>query len=206
MTASGDTTAGRIVEAGQQLITQRGYSGFSYADVSDAIDIRKASIHHHFPAKPDLAKAVVRRSRDEFAAAMTSLKDEGADPLTQLRAYIGHWERCIHDGIAPFCVAGMLGTELPALPDDVAEEVKAHFSDLTAWLEYVLATGVKAKQFKLDADVPTEAITFLSTVYGAMLVTRVSGTPALFGVILENAVSKLTTTRKQARRLERGAD
>jgi TetR/AcrR family transcriptional repressor of nem operon len=196
MTASGDTTAGRIVDAGQELIMQRGYSGFSYADVSDAIDIRKASIHHHFPAKPDLAKAVVRRSREEFAAEMTSLKDDGCDALTQLRAYVGHWERCISDGIAPFCVAGMLGAELPALPEDVTEEVKAHFSDLTAWLEYVLASGVRAKQFKLSADVATEAITFLSTVYGAMLVTRVSGNRALFGVILESAVSKLTMTRK----------
>lgn len=196
MTASGDTTAGRIVEAGQQLIMRSGYSGFSYADVSDAIDIRKASIHHHFPAKPDLAKAVVRRSREEFSAAMTALKDEGCDALTQLRGYVEHWERCISDGVAPFCVAGMLGTELPALPEDVAEEVKAHFGDVTAWLEYVLATGVRSKEFKLSADVATEAVTFLSTVYGAMLVARVSGTPALFGVILENAVSRLTTTRK----------
>jgi TetR/AcrR family transcriptional regulator, transcriptional repressor for nem operon len=196
MTASGETTAGRIVDAGQQLIMQRGYSGFSYADVSDAIDIRKASIHHHFPAKPDLAKAVVRKSREEFTAAMTALKDEGCDALTQLRGYVGHWERCISNGIAPFCVAGMLGAELPALPEDVAEEVKAHFSELAAWLEYVLAAGVRTKQFKLSADVQTEAVTFLSTVYGAMLVTRVSENPALFAVILENSVSKLTTTRK----------
>jgi TetR/AcrR family transcriptional regulator, transcriptional repressor for nem operon len=43
MTVTGDQTASRIIQAGQQLIMRRGYSGFSYADIADAIDIRKAS-------------------------------------------------------------------------------------------------------------------------------------------------------------------
>jgi TetR/AcrR family transcriptional regulator, transcriptional repressor for nem operon len=120
MTTTGDSTAGRIVEAGRQLIMRRGYSGFSYADVADAIDIRKASIHHHFPTKADLAVAVVKQSRETFDDDMASLQASGADALTQLRAYLGHWERCIADDSAPFCVAGMLGAEMPALPEKVA--------------------------------------------------------------------------------------
>jgi TetR/AcrR family transcriptional regulator, transcriptional repressor for nem operon len=119
MTATGDVTANRIIEAGRQLIMRRGYSGFSYADVADAINIRKASIHHHFPSKTDLVIAVLEAWRATFDADMASLKASGADALAQLRAYIGHWERCIADDTAPFCAAGMLGAELPSLPDEV---------------------------------------------------------------------------------------
>ncbi len=114
MTTTGEVTAGKIVEAARQLIMRRGYSGFSYADVADAIDIRKASIHHHFPAKAILVIAVVNTSRELFDSDMASLQASGADALAQLRAYITYWECCIADDSAPFCVAGMLGAELPA--------------------------------------------------------------------------------------------
>ena len=56
MTAETSTT-GRIIEAGRQLMMMRGYNGFSFADVAEAVSIRKASVHHHFPAKADLAVA-----------------------------------------------------------------------------------------------------------------------------------------------------
>ncbi|HIE19064.1 TPA: TetR/AcrR family transcriptional regulator, partial [Candidatus Bathyarchaeota archaeon] len=35
-----------------------GYGGFSYSDLSKALGITKASIHHHFPSKEELGLAV----------------------------------------------------------------------------------------------------------------------------------------------------
>lgn len=199
MTATGEVTATRIVEAGRQLIMRRGYSGFSYADVADAIDIRKASIHHHFPSKPDLVIAVLKQARARFDADMATLQAGGADGLAQLRAYIHHWERCIADDSAPFCVGGMLGAELPALPDEVAQEVKAHFEDLTAWLEPVLEAAAKGNLIKLDSSVQTEAATLVSLVYGAMLAARAYGNAALFKDVTDSAVERLVKPHKRTR-------
>jgi len=196
MTATGEITAVRILEAGRQLIMRRGYAGFSYADVADAINITKASIHHHFPSKTDLAIAVVRQSRAAFDADMAALRASGADGLAQLRAYIGHWERCIADDSAPFCVAGMLGAEVPALPNEVAQEVKAHFEDLTAWLVPVLESAEKSKLIKLAAPVQTEAATLVSLVYGAMLAARAYGNAALFKEVTDSALERLIKARK----------
>ncbi|WP_205190034.1 TetR/AcrR family transcriptional regulator, partial [Burkholderia sp. LMG 13014] len=191
MTVTGDSTAGRILEAGRQLIMRRGYSGFSYADIADAIDIRKASIHHHFPTKADLAVAVLQQSQAKFDADMALLDASGADALVQMRAYIGYWERCIADDSAPFCVAGMLGAELPALPDDVARAVKAHFDDLAAWLARVLEAGVKDGVVQPGVSVPTEAATFVSLVYGAMLAARAYGNAGMFRDVTGGAVERL---------------
>jgi len=199
MTATGDLTANRIIEAGRQLIMRRGYSGFSYADIADAIDIRKASIHHHFPAKTDLVIAVLNDWREVFDADMASLQASGADALAQLRAYIGHWERCIADDTAPFCVAGMLGAELPALPEEVANEVRAFFDNLTAWLEEVLESGVKNDLVKLGSSVQTEAATLVSVVYGAMLAARAYGGVELFKDVTGGAVERLVKPRKRTR-------
>lgn len=199
MTVTGDLTANRIIAAARQLIMRRGYSGFSYADVAEAINIRKASIHHHFPAKTDLVIAVLNEWQEAFDTDVASLKASGADPITQLRAYIGHWERCIADDTAPFCVAGMLGAELPSLPEEVAHVVKAFFDNLTAWLEQVLAAGVKNDLMKLGSSVQTEAATFVSLVYGAMLATRAHGNVALFRNVTEGAVERLMKPRRRTR-------
>jgi TetR/AcrR family transcriptional regulator, transcriptional repressor for nem operon len=199
MTVTGELTANRIIEAGRQLIMRRGYSGFSYADVADAINIRKASIHHHFPSKTDLVIAVVNEWRAAFDADMASLQASGADALVQLRAYIGHWERCIADDSAPFCVAGMLGAELAALPEEVAKEVKAFFDNLSAWLEEVLESGAKNDLLELDSSVQTEAATLVSLVYGAMLAARAYGNVALFKDVTDNAIERLVKPRKRTR-------
>lgn len=198
MTVTGDSTAGRILEAGRQLIMRRGYSGFSYADIAGAIDIRKASIHHHFPTKADLAVAVLQQSQANFDADMSLLKSSGADALVQMRAYIGYWERCIADDSAPFCVAGMLGAELPALPDEVARAVKAHFDDLAAWLVRVLEAGVKDGIVQPGVSVQTEAATFVSLVYGAMLAARAYGNAGMFRDVTGGAVERLAVPRKRA--------
>jgi TetR/AcrR family transcriptional regulator, transcriptional repressor for nem operon len=199
MTVSGEQTADRILAAGRQLIMRRGYSGFSYADIAEAIEIRKASIHHHFPAKTDLVVAVLNEWREAFEADVTSLQASGADAIAQLRAYIGHWERCIADDTAPFCVAGMLGAELPALPEEVAQGVKTFFDKLTTWIEGVLESGVKDDLLKLDSSVKTEAATLVSLVYGAMLAARAYGSAAQFKEVTEGAVERLVKPRKRAR-------
>jgi TetR/AcrR family transcriptional regulator, transcriptional repressor for nem operon len=178
---------------------RRGYSGFSYADIAEAINIRKASIHHHFPAKTDLVIAVLNEWREAFDADVASLQASGADANAQLRAYVGHWERCIADDSAPFCVAGMLGAELPSLPEEVAQEVKAFFDNLTSWLVQVLESGAKDGLIKLDSSVQTEAATLVSLVYGAMLAARAFGNVALFKDVTEGAVERLSKSRKRVR-------
>jgi len=199
VTVSGEQTADRIIAAGQQLIMRRGYSGFSYADVAEAINIRKASIHHHFPTKTDLVIAVLDAWKDAFDADAASLQTSGTNAVAQLGAYFGHWERCIADDTAPFCVAGMLGAELPSLPEEVAKEVKSFFDNLTSWLEQVLDSGVKNGLLKLDSPVHTEASTLVSLVYGVMLAARAYGNVALFTDVTTAAMERLVKPRKRTR-------
>ena len=93
----------------------------------------------------------------------------------------------------------MLGAELPALPEDVAKEVKAYFDNLTVWLEHVLESGAKARLVELGSSVETEAATLASLVYGAMLAARVYGNAALFKDVTQGAVERLFKPRKRAR-------
>jgi TetR/AcrR family transcriptional repressor of nem operon len=185
------STSQQIVDEAHRLIMTRGYNGFSYADVAAAIGIRKASIHHHFAGKSDLAKAVVEHSRAAIRAQAELLADVEPDAQAALRDYAGYWERCIADNSAPFCVAAMLAAELPSLPDDLVVAVRGHFQELADWLTRLLALGVRQGKVSLDRAPAEEADAFLSAIYGAMLSARAFGAPERFPAIVEALVSRV---------------
>jgi TetR/AcrR family transcriptional regulator, transcriptional repressor for nem operon len=185
------TTQDRILSTGRSLIMSRGFNGFSYADVSEAVGIRKASIHHYFPTKTDLAEAVLAQSRDQIRDQAEVMAREGIDPVSQLRFYAAYWERCITEGTEPFCVAGMLATELPTLSPELAQAVQAHFQELKAWLSGVLDQGAALGRFRLQGSADHEAESFMSLVYGAMLTARALAAPQMFKTIVEGALDRL---------------
>ena len=189
------STAERIVQEARNLIMTRGYNGFSYADIAETVGIRKASIHHHFPAKSDLAKAVVEETRAVIAAQTEMIGVAGHDAADQLRGYARYWERCIADNSAPFCVAGMLAAELPSLPDDLVATVRAHFADLTDWLARLLKLGAEQGSVALSRSAEEEADAFMAAVYGAMLSARALGDPGRFGAVVETLLSRVVRIR-----------
>src|SRR4051812_33370175 len=95
-------TAEEILACARGLIVAGGYNGFSYADIAEVVGIRKASIHHHFPNKVDLVKALLVQHRTRTAEGVENLQRAIPDPLEQLRAYVRYWEKCILDLSAPF--------------------------------------------------------------------------------------------------------
>lgn len=185
------TTQQKLIDSARYLIQTRGYNGFSYADVAEEVQVRKASIHHHFPAKSDLAKAVVEESRAVIVEQTRMLDGDAFDPDEQLRMYTGYWEKCIADASAPFCVAGMLASELPTLPADLAQEVRAHFRDLSNWLEVVMTRGAQLGRFQLQGSARQEAESFMAMVYGAMLAARAYGDSRVFSDIVASALKRL---------------
>ena len=189
-------TAGKLVDEAKRLIINRGYNGFSYADLSAKFGIRKASIHHHFPSKVDLAVAVVEQGRAAIRAQIAALETGTPDATAQLYAYTGYWERCILDQEAPFCLAGVLAAELPGLPPEVATAVRGHFSDLGRWVERVLTLGVAQGSIRLDDTPAAEADAFLAAVYGAMLAARAFDDPAKFSRIVEGFLRRVRVDQR----------
>ena len=176
-------TAEEIVACARGLIIAGGYNGFSYADIAEVVGIRKASIHHHFPNKVDLVKALVVQHRSATEEGLAHLRQAIADPVEQLRAYVRHWSKCIEDLSAPFCVCALLAGELPILPEDVAIEVRSYFRFLSDWLASVLAEGMRQGTIQSAYTPQVEAEIFMATVHGAMLSARAYGDGSMFGTI-----------------------
>ena len=185
--------AEEIVESTKALIIAAGYNGFSYADVSELVGIRKASIHHHFPSKVDLVRTVVASYRDEVLDGLAALEQGSPDPAVQLAGYVSLMRACIEDGSRPFCVCGMLAAEMPVLPAEIAHEVRAYFVALSGWLRSVLQRGSEMGKISLAGPAAAEADLFVATVYGAMLVARARGDATLFAAVVQPLMHRLVS-------------
>jgi TetR/AcrR family transcriptional regulator, transcriptional repressor for nem operon len=184
--------ATEIIACARTLLVAGGYNGFSYAGISESVQISKASIHHHFPSKAELVQTVVRRYRDEAQQGLAAIQRSISDPLAQLQAYTRYWEACIRDGSSAFCICAMLAAEMPAIPEQVADEVRGHFCDLAAWLASILEAGAAKGIFRLRTDPESEAMALMAAVHGAMLSARAFGDPEVFATIVEASVGRLT--------------
>jgi len=185
------TMADDILRCARSLIVRGGYNSFSYADISDVVGIRKASIHHHFPSKSELVRALVVQYRAEAEAGITELERNIADPVGQLRAYVGYWEGCIADASHPFCVCALLAGEIQVLPEAVALEVRGHFRRLSAWLTSVLERGAAQGRLSLTGTARENAELFMATVHGAMLSARAYGDATAFGTVVHPLLERI---------------
>ena len=169
-----------------------GYNGFSYADIAEVVGIRKASIHHHFPSKADLVRALISRYRADAREGFTQVETVTNDPHEQLRLYLGYWQKCIRDGTAPICICALLAGELPVLPAEIATEVRLHFQTLSKFLTGILERGSDSGALHLSETPSAEAQAFMATVHGGMLSARVGDDPKLFGTITTALLKRLT--------------
>lgn len=173
--------------AAERLVRTRGYSAISYADLAEAVGIRKASIHHHFPAKSDLAKALIERYSERFFEALEEIARRNKSGGGRLKAYL----RAYRDGLAGgdlvcLCVAFSAGR------DGLSESVLARMSAFTAYsLGWLKETFRMAKGDGTIRDVgppAAEASACLALVEGAQLRARAARDVTLF----EDAIALLT--------------
>lgn len=184
-------TADKILDVAQSLIVAGGYNGFSYADISAAIGIRKASIHHHFPTKAELVGALLERYWQQAEAGLGTLQEHFPDPAQRLQAYLNFWRGCIEDASLPYCLCAMLAGEMQMLPDEVAQRVRAYFHGLAGWLSATLQAGAEQGVLRLDGQPEKEAQALMALVHGAMLSARAQGEPGLFATITAAHAARL---------------
>jgi len=183
--------AQEIIRRTNELLASGGYNSFSYADIAELVDVRKASIHHHFPAKVDLVKATVSLHRHAMREGLKSIEQSIPDPYARLVAYSRYWAECIQESNPPICICALLAAELPAIPAEVAEEVMGHFNDLQAWLASTMEEGASRGAMRLSDSPSAEAAMFMASIHGAMLSARATGNPALFWQIAKSSTDRL---------------
>jgi len=173
-----------IMNLAESLMQDKGFNGFSYANISSELGVKNAAIHYHFPTKEDLTIAVIQRYHERFKlwinnSRVTNLSHEGRldwllNIYTDTRADKGK-----------VCLVGAMETEFNSIPDALQSEVQALHKELLTWLEVTLEEGKKAGAFQFKGNSADKAAVILSTLQGALQMARALGTRKFRDVITQ---------------------
>jgi TetR/AcrR family transcriptional repressor of nem operon len=172
-------TATRILDIAQELAQTRGYNAFSYADISEQVGIRTASIHYYFPSKSDLGRALIRRYQRTGDQAMAQIDRTTADPREKLRRYSEIFAGMMLHG-ERMCLGGILAADILTLPTEIREQVQAFFDLNERWLSGVLDKGRTAGLLQFTGSPEVEARLLVASLEGALLVARSYGDVARY--------------------------
>jgi TetR/AcrR family transcriptional regulator, transcriptional repressor for nem operon len=163
-------TAGRILDVAERLVQERGFNGFSYADIATELQVTKPALHYHFPTKVDLGTALIARYSERFANALAGLDASDAEPPAKLRGYSDLYLSVLRE--QRMCLCGMLAAEYQTLPDPMRAGVLAFFDLNEVWLVDVLEAGRDDGSLGFGGSTRDTARTVISCLEGAMLYAR----------------------------------
>ena len=186
--ASADTSR-RILDVAERLVQTRGFNGFSYADIAEALEVTKASLHYHFPTKGDLGKRLIERYEESFLAALKGIDSAGAGARDKLKRYIRIYADVLRDN--RMCLCGMLASDYATLPKPMKEEVKHFFDENERWLAAVLDAGRKAGNLEFKGSALELARAMVGSLEGAMMLARSYGEVSRFDAAAERLVAAL---------------
>ncbi|OUL29478.1 TetR family transcriptional regulator [Nostoc sp. RF31YmG] len=182
-------TRTKILDVAQDLIQRVGVNAMSYRDISEAIGIRNAGIHYHFPTKDGLISALLER----YSAYVLGLLDQTiASPEsaeTKLRRYFALFETTLLSGNQDkVCLGAMLGAENESLDSSLTEQVANFYRANESRLVVILTEGQQSGAFKFAGDEETMAVLVFSTLQGGLLLSRVKGNVAEYRAMLERLI------------------
>lgn len=171
-------TREHILTSAQRLVQQRGFNGFSYADVAQEVGIRKASLHHHFASKTDLGLALIDTYTDQFGQELRRISVAQSDALDKLKAYATLYRGTLDQD--RMCLCGMLSSEALTLDAALLPKLKQFFALNTDWLTEVLAAGKSSGTLFYEGSAADHARLILATLQGALMICRSTADTAAF--------------------------
>jgi TetR/AcrR family transcriptional repressor of nem operon len=189
-------TRAEILNEAELLIRARGYAGVSYADLADRVGIRKASIHHHFPTKSDLALTLLAAYDARYDVALADILVATDDGVARIRAYAGLYLRGVEKGLGCLCAA--FAAELDTLPDPLRAALTAFFAKHIAWIDGVLRAGRTNGSIRNTVDPALYARMIVAALEGALMMERTLEGPLGFAGVL-SAIEDLLSPASVAR-------
>jgi TetR/AcrR family transcriptional repressor of nem operon len=167
-----------LIDIATGQVRRLGYSAFSYADLADAVGIRKPSIHHHFPTKEDLGVAIVAAYTEHFSEQLDRIDAKTGDMIERLRAYA----RLYREGLEARrgCLCGVLASEVAVLPQQVQAGVRQFFGLNLRWIERVLRDGRSNGSLRDGVEPRVAARMVLAALQGALFLALSLEEPAAF--------------------------
>lgn len=165
-------TREQILDHAAHLLMTRGFKGFSYRDISTELGVKNAAIHYHFPAKADLALALVHDYHRILRERTAEFMAYGGPALPQLEGLFRFTRRQCQQGLC-ICPFGAFSVDYEDLPETVRKATNNFLNESMQWLTRVLETGREQGEFTFQGDPSARATSILASLQGARQMARI---------------------------------
>lgn len=168
---STSTKVGILHEASRMLLS-KGLNGFSLQELAEKLNIKKASLFHHYPSKLDLAVELYRFYQASFIE--WTKEHEHLSAEKQMLAYVDKLTAWICDK-QRVCPVGALSLEWQLVEPRLQIEIKKLHDIQKSWLTNLLKSVQKESGLKVN--VPDAAISMMSIIQGSIQIARIIEDP-----------------------------
>jgi TetR/AcrR family transcriptional repressor of nem operon len=181
-------TLAKIVSLSRDIMQTSGFQGLHYGELSKALGITRAAIHHYFPSKLDLARRVISDYCEWTRVQLSSIDRLPDGTAGKFAAYARLYRSIVENGDQRLCPGGMLAAEVMTLPEELRDDIKAFFNMHVEWA---------SRQF--FAREPAEARSahaarVVASLQGGLLVSRLYGGPACLDAIIASLGREIAGT------------
>jgi len=180
------STKQHLIEAGLQMLLERGYHGLGLDALLAATGIPKGSFYHHFTDKEDFALQVVDAYMALVHAGLDAcLQDRTRPPLARVRGFFELTQQAYREQGYLGCLLGGVGQELSGVSETFRAKIEACFAAIAARLAACLEEARQRGEIPAGRD-PRELADLLVDCWeGAALRSRLRRDPASLGAMLD---------------------
>jgi len=179
-------TRSRIILLGDALIRRKGYNAFSFGDISNELNIKKASIHYHFSTKTALVNAIIQKHIELLEKFIKRVAD--APPLDKINLFLLVYSMAKSEG--RISILGSLGNDYYTLREDTQKNIKSLTDRTLDWLAHTLREGKNLGVFHYTMDDRSKALMVITNILGAEQLSRITN-QSDFQKIKQNIINDL---------------
>lgn len=174
--ATKNDTKKLLLEAGAEIMIEKGYSNTGIQEVLSRVGVPKGSFYYYFDSKEDFALAIIEEFDAEFMAFLSPiLNNRSLTPLERLRTFCETKRECMR---AANCRKGCLIGNLSQEMSDQSETLRQALSKILEQRLDVFAAcineGQQVNEITNSADARLIADLFSSGWEGAMMRAKTS--------------------------------
>ncbi|WP_193078706.1 MULTISPECIES: TetR/AcrR family transcriptional regulator [Brevibacterium] len=170
----GDTRRS-ILDAGQRIMSRKGFSAVGISEVLAAVGVPKGSFYHFFGSKEAFGEAMMRAYFTDYLAEMDRiLAEPGLTSAQRLMNYWQNWrETQSLDNCQGKCLAVKLGAEVSDLSELMRLALKEGTTAIVDRLERTITIGLKDGSISVDTTARDTAQVLYDMWLGASVMAKI---------------------------------
>lgn len=165
-------TKEQLLEYAFDLVQQRGINAMSYNDLSEAIGIKKASIHYHFPKKEDLVNELLSHCEEDYGKRYNAVVSSNLNPKKKLLAIGDIYLQGSREN--KICLINILSAEKDSLEKKSVKNLEDAIDHTVKIFEKVFIEAKEKDELSKNYNTLHGAQCFFSLVNGAQNISRSS--------------------------------